>query len=118
MPYPLYNIDPVLKPFVKVICSIERDGPIVSSGPLRVLPDTRVELFVNFCNPQHATSSSGVMTPLGRSFITIRLNQFMDVQTQGNVGFVSVCFAGGSACPFFPVPMHNMTNQLIDLRDV
>ena len=44
------------------------------------------------------------------------MNRFMDVQTQHRVGFVSVCFVGGQAYPFFPVPMHDIANQVIDLR--
>ncbi|GAB3316520.1 helix-turn-helix domain-containing protein [Larkinella ripae] len=118
MAYRFFTIDPRLKPFVKAICALETDAPAVLPPPIRVLPDTCVELFVNFCEPQRVVSANGRAASSGRSFITARLNHFMDVWTAGPVRFVSVCFAEGQAYRFFPVPMHNLANQLIDLGEL
>ncbi|MFC5410995.1 helix-turn-helix domain-containing protein [Larkinella bovis] len=118
MPYQLYDIEPRLRPFVKAICALEDDIVAAPAAPIRVLPDTCVELFINFSPPQQVAYTDGVIASCGRSFITTRLNHFMDVRTPGKVSFVSICFAPGQAYLFFPVPMHELANQLVDLRDL
>ncbi|MBD2753492.1 helix-turn-helix domain-containing protein [Spirosoma validum] len=118
MHYRIYDIDPLLQPFVKVICSVENDSSIGSPAPVRVLPDASVELFVNFCEPQQVAPAGEIASLLSRSFITSRMNKFMTVRTHSQVGFVSVWFFDGSAYPFFPVSMHDVTNQAIDLREL
>lgn len=118
MEYQLYAIDPILRPFIKVICSVDNRSPIIVPNQLRVLPDTCVELFINLCPPQQIATPDGNTPSLSRSFITSRMNSFMDVSTQDNVSFVSVCFASGQAYRFFPVSMHDISNQVINLRDL
>lgn len=118
MPYQLHHIDLLLKPYVRVICSMESSVPIGSMVPMRVLPDTCVELFINFCEPQQIQYTGMATTQPGRSFITSRMSHFMDVRSQGKVGFISVCFTGGNAYSFFSVPMHEMANQVVNLNDV
>lgn len=118
MEYQLYAIDPLLQPFIKVICSVDNRSPVIVPNQIRVLPDTCVELFINLCKPQQIATPDGNMPSLSRSFVTSRMNSFMDVSTQGNVSFVSVCFASGQAYRFFPVSMHDIANQAIDLRDL
>ena len=118
MQYRLYDIDPRLKPFVKVICSVESEPAVVSPVPLRVLPDACVELFVNFGEPQQVVSHTTDTTLPVRSFITSRMSNFMDVKAQRSVNFLSICFYSGRAYPFFQVPMHDLANQLIDLGEL
>ncbi|MBC7891956.1 MAG: helix-turn-helix domain-containing protein [Sphingobacteriaceae bacterium] len=113
----LHEIAPVLRPFVKVICSLEQ-MPGEPSAPVRVLPDTSVELFVNFREPEKLFPPQASTPAPGRSFITSRMNQFMDVETLGSGGFLTVCFHPGQAYPFFPVPMDEVTNQITDLREL
>ena len=115
MQYRLHNIDPVLKPFVKVICSIESESSVDSLESMRVLPDTCVELFINFDKSQKIILPDCSIALPGKSFVTSRMNSFMDVRTLGLVRFVSICFAEGGAYPFFPVSMHDIANQVIDL---
>lgn len=118
MAYRLFDIDPRLTPFVKTICVMDSDTPTLSQPPIRVLPDTCVELFVNFCEPQQVITADGRVASSGRSFITARMNHFMDVRTPGPVRFISVCFAEGHAYRFFPIPMHDLANRLVDLDDI
>lgn len=118
MDYQLYDIDSTLRPFIKVICSVDNRSPIIVPTQLRVLPDTCVELFINLGKPQQIATPDGNTPSLSRSFVTSRMNSFMDVYTQDNVSFVSVCFSSGQAYRFFPVPMHDIANQTINLRDL
>ncbi|WP_460975285.1 helix-turn-helix domain-containing protein [Spirosoma knui] len=113
-----YNIAPLLRPFVREICTVESDTSAVTSDPIRVLPDTCVELFVNTGEPQSIASSVGKIAHVSRSFVTSRMNQFMDVRTFSSVSYVSVCFWSGSAYSFFPVPMQAVANQVVDLQDL
>ncbi|GAB3995530.1 helix-turn-helix domain-containing protein [Spirosoma daeguense] len=118
MDYQLYDIDPVLCPFVSIICSIEHSSPVLGALPVRVLPDTCVELFVNLTKPQQMAWSTGNVPSPSRCFITSRMNRFMDIQSKTDVAFVSVCFCGSLAYRFFPVSMHDVANEVVDLRDL
>lgn len=95
---------PVLKPFVKVVCSI-RFNCVSNEPSLRVLADNCVELFVNYGN-----------TP--RNFVMSRMTGFMDTQMEETTGSIAICFFPGKAYPFFPIPMQELTDQVSDLADV
>ncbi|WP_431213421.1 hypothetical protein ACQ86N_00280 [Puia sp. P3] len=43
----LYNITPSLQPYIRLICTMDCDAD-ADTDHIRVLPDTCVELFVNF----------------------------------------------------------------------
>ena len=55
MQYSEYYIEPSLKPFVKVIWSMENDKAIFDAIPMRILRDTCVELVVHFADPYKTT---------------------------------------------------------------
>ena len=114
----LYSILPELQPYVKVICSMENDSPNTSISPVRVLPDTCVELFVNFNSSQDAlaTVTGKKVFDNSQSFVISRMSNFMDVQMKSKTGFISVCFYPSTAYLFFNLPMKEVADSLTDLH--
>ena len=93
----------------------EHNGCNTSS--FRVLPDTCVELFVNYAGPGQ-TVTGGNMVKHANCFIVSRMSRYMDVQNQEHWGFISVCFHPGAAAHFFPVAMHEVSDMVVGLNDL
>jgi AraC-like DNA-binding protein len=108
----LYTIEPVLQPFIKVICSMESKGPADVMAPFRVLPDTCVELFVNYTDVPLARITGKQNTDTNRSIIVFRMSSFMDVHMQPGSGCIAICFNPGAAYHFFSLPMHEVTDSV------
>ena len=115
----LFNIIPGLQPYIKVICSIEADGPADTNSPFRVLPDTCVELFVNYTDQdQTITVNNNIIVKQPRSFIISRMSRYMDVQGHSWPGCIAICFFPGAAFHFFQIPMNEVSDMMIGLDDL
>lgn len=82
---------------------------------IRVLPDTCVELFFSYTSKPVAIIDSELHH---QSILTSRMSRPMDVQMRKGAGCIAVCFQPGMAYPFFPVPMHVLTNTTVALSEV
>jgi AraC-like DNA-binding protein len=114
----LYDILPRLQPYIKVICSIENNGNGDALSPFRVLPDTCVELFVNYVNAGQMITAGAVTVKQPQSFITSRMSRYMDVHQAEKSGFIAICFLPGAATHFFGHPMNEIANSVIGLTDL
>jgi len=110
----LYDIIPKLQPYIKLICTMDCDEA-ADTFHIRVLPDTCVELFVNYTSSPVAIIGNELHK---RSIITFRMSRHMDVQMRKGAGCLAICFRPGMAYSFFHVPMHILSNTTIALSDV
>lgn len=83
--------------------------------PIRVLPDTCVELFMNYTNTPVAIIGNELHE---RSIITARMSRPVDVQMRKGAGCLAICFHTGMAYQFFQVPMHMLSDKTIALSDL
>ncbi len=81
---------------------------------IRVLPDTCVELFLNYTSKPVAMIDNELHH---QSIITSRMSRPMDVQMRKGAGCLAICFHP-MAYQFFPVPMQALTNNTVALSDV
>nr|WP_068890569.1 helix-turn-helix domain-containing protein [Pedobacter panaciterrae] len=110
----LYNIIPSLQPYIKLICAMDCDED-KDTHHIRVLPDTCVELFVNYTSTPVAIIDNELHK---RSIITFRMSRPMDVQMRKGAGCFAICFYPGMAYKFFQIPMHVLTDTTVSLSDV
>lgn len=82
---------------------------------IRVLPDTCVELFLNYTNAPIATINNEVHH---RSIVTFRMNSYADVQMRKGAGCLAICFYPGMAYRFFNFPMQELANKTLALSDL
>jgi AraC-like DNA-binding protein len=82
---------------------------------IRVLPDTCVELFINYTSAPVAIINNQLYK---RSILTFRMSRPMDVQMRKGTGCLAICFHPGMAYKFFHVPMHVLTNTTTALSDL
>jgi len=97
---------------------MEGGGSDTKPRSFRVLPDTCVELFINFGGQHEHPFQIGEENIRDRSFITSRMSRFMDVVDSGPLGFITLCFFPGKAWPFFGLPMKELSNQVVSLEHI
>lgn len=114
MVFHLHTVIPGLQPYVKSICSMEYNED-EEGASFRVLPDTCVEMFVNYGPHPVARITAADTTEEKGSFITSRMSRYMDVQMHAGSGCIAICFHPGMAYRFFPVGMAEVSNQVCDL---
>jgi AraC-like DNA-binding protein len=111
----VFHIIPQLQPYIREVCIVEfakDDIPYT----IRVLPDTCIELFINFGEMPLADFTNNVAYQ--RSFLTSRMSTYMDVARSAGSRCIAVCFKPGQAYRFFSVPMSELSNKVIELEDL
>jgi len=82
---------------------------------VRVLPDTCVELFVNYTSTPIAIIGDELHK---HSIISFRMSRPMDIQMRKGAGCLAICFYPGMAYKFFHLPMQMLTDTNAALSDV
>lgn len=109
-----YDIIQSLQPYIKLICTMDCDEGADTSS-IRVLPDTCVELFINYTDTPVAIIGDELHK---RSIITFRMSRPMNVQMRKGAGCLAICFYPGMAYKFFQVPMHKLSDTTTALSDL
>jgi len=118
MIYQEYPVSEILKPYVKVIWSMERDSSVFNDPPIHILPDTCVELVVHFGDPFKTMFSDNSTSIQARSFVVAQMKSFMKIQSSGKTGIIAVRFSALGAYHFFDIPMKEIANQEVGLRNL
>lgn len=108
------EVFPELQPYVKLICTMDCDDG-ADTNHIRVLPDTCVELFVNYTSTPLAIIGNELYD---RSIVTSRLSRYSDVQMRKGAGCIAICFYPGEAYRFFNLPMHLLADKTLALSDL
>ena len=110
MLYQEYEIAENLKPYVKVIWSMESDLDVVDGPTTYILPDACVELVFHFGDPYKTTLSDNSISVQAQSFVVAQMKSFMTIQSNGKTGIIAVRFSALGAYHFFGVPMKEIAN--------
>jgi AraC-like DNA-binding protein len=114
MLYQEFQIVEPLRPFVKVIWSLESEQSYAS--PMRILPDSCVELVIHFNQPYKTTFSNGKIEIQPQSFVVAQMKNFIDIEPNGKIGMISIRFSAQGAYHFFGMPMKEVANGIVDLK--
>lgn len=109
-----YDILPVLKPYIRTICTMDCPGDADTSH-IRVLPDICVELFINYTPSPVAIIGNELYKG---SIVSFRTNKPVEVQMRKGAGCIAVCFHPGMAYRFFKIPLHLLSNGTTLLADL
>jgi AraC-like DNA-binding protein len=109
-----YAILPQLQRYVKSICFMDCEGG-ADWNQVRVLPDTCVELFLNYTSTPIAVIDQALYKG---SIACFRLSRPADVQMRKGAGCMAVCFHPGMAYPFFHRPMHLFRDTTVNFFDL
>src|SRR5689334_12787806 len=118
MAYVEYPIDFQLRPYVKVIWSMENEPDEVPDFRMRILPDSCVEMVVHYRNPLVTTFSNGSHALQPTSFVVAQMKSFIELMPSRNYGFISIRFSAEGAYHFFGLPMKEIVNDIVPLQNV
>jgi len=88
---------------------------IADTRHIRVLPDSCVELFINYTQTPVAIIGEELHS---RSIITSRMSRPTDVQMRKGSGCLAICFQAGMAYKFFHLPMHILADNVVALEAI
>jgi AraC-like DNA-binding protein len=113
----LYDIIPVLRPYIKVISSVEKPYS-AEEATFRIIPDTCVEIFFNYSNTAIAKIAGKTKFDSAGSFVASRMSSYTDVNLPPGSGSIAVCFRPGVAFPFFNLPMKELADDNVLLSEL
>lgn len=116
MKYCEYTISAPLRPYVTLIWSMESEGQTDNISPVRILPDTCVELVIHFRKPYVTTFEKGIQNRQPQSFIVGQMKRAFEMEPSGEVGIVAARFSAWGAYHFFAFPLLEVANQFVALE--
>ncbi|HMG34956.1 MAG TPA: AraC family transcriptional regulator [Blastocatellia bacterium] len=93
------------------------EGTAVASDqqPERILPDGCVEVVLNLRAPMQELKPGGEDELQPRHFLVGQMTRPVIIKPTGAVELIGIRFHPGGTYPFFKFPMHETTNQVVDL---
>ena len=116
--YREYPIPTALKPFVKLIWSLECDRSIRDADPERILPDGCVELVFHFRDPFYTAFANQKRHAQPQGFVVGQMNEFIEIAPHGKVGFVAVRFSAQGAYRFLPGSLKRIAGEVVATKDI
>lgn len=105
---------PQLNRFVECFWTLEGDGRSQPVQTERILPDGCVELILNFGDSflQHDADREFVQP---QHFLVGQMTGPILISPTGLVDLIGIRFQPGGTVPFLQLPMHEITDQVIEL---
>lgn len=101
-----------LSSFVECFWTLESDVP--PTQPERILPDGCVELILNF-GARFSQHDDGQLKLQPRSFLVGQMTGPILISPTGPVQLLGIRFHPGGTLPFLRLPLHEITDQVVDL---
>lgn len=114
MRYREFHLKAPLNAVIECLWTLESETEDAVPQTERILPDGCVELILNFGTPflQH-TGDTTRLQP--RNFVAGQLTRPLLIAPTGPVQLIGIRFHPGGTAPFFRLPMHELTNQVVEL---
>lgn len=114
MRYREFKPAPPLNRVVECLWTLESERNDSTACTERILPDGCVELILNFAEPfQQHSSDSALRQPV--NFIVGEMTGPIFISPTGPVQLIGIRFHPGGTKPFFRLPMHEVTDRVIEL---
>lgn len=92
--------------------TLESDAP--PKNPERILPDGCVELILNF-GAEFSEHCEDQCPLQPRNFLVGQMTRPIVISPTGAVQLIGIRFHPGGTSPFFGVPLHEITDQVVEL---
>jgi len=84
----------------------------------KILPDGIVEIVFHFWESFIVYNTKGEKLKQPKGFAISQMQKFIEIESNGNIGFVSVRFYPWGAHHFFDEPIKNFIDNTIDLKHI
>jgi AraC-like DNA-binding protein len=104
-----------LERFVECYWTLENERPDLTSKPEPILPDGCVELILNLGDQFNEHRGDGVKVSQPLYFLVGQMTRPILIAPTGRVRLIGIRFQPGGAFPLLRVPMHELTDGLVEL---
>src|SRR6187549_1400447 len=104
-----------LERFVECYWTLENERPDLTSKPEPILPDGCVEVILNLADNFNEHRGDGVKVSQPMYFLVGQMTRPIFIAPTGRVRLIGIRFQPGGAFPLLRVPMHELTDGLVEL---
>src|ERR1700752_5492455 len=104
-----------LAPFIECFWTLEGDAHLCEQTPQRILPDGCAEIILNFAERFTELGDDSRERLQPRYFLVGQMTHPVMIRPTGLVELIGIRFHPGGTVPFLPLPMHEATDQVIEL---
>lgn len=111
-----HSIPPPLRPYVRLIWSLEGDE--AWNAAERIVPDCIAELVFHWRTPFSIRFAGAQAEPQPRSFVLLQTRRFVEIRPRGASGFVAVRFQPWGVCHFIPGSLAALADRQVAAADL
>lgn len=102
-----------LDPYVQLVWMMESEHEDDHAPKSLIVPDGIVEIVFHYGDPWITTVAGGKSMVQPRSFAVSQMRQYIEIESNGRTGFVSVRFYPWGAYQFFDKPVHSFLDDTV-----
>lgn len=102
---------PELTPYVQLVWMMESEHADDNAPKSLIVPDGIVEIVFHYGDPWITTVAGGESMVQPRSFAVSQMRKYIEIESNGRTGFVSVRFYPWGAYHFFARPVHSFLDD-------
>jgi AraC-like DNA-binding protein len=116
MNYTEYKPNDKLSEYIQLIWIAESESTADYYPKEKVLPDGIVEIVFHFADPFFTYNAKGVKAKQPKGFAISQMKNFIEIESNGAIGFVSVRFYPWGAHHFFDKPVSSFLDDTVDIK--
>ncbi len=102
-----------LAPYVQLVWMMESERENDHAPRSLIVPDGIVEIVFHYGDPWITTVAGGKSMVQPRSFAVSQMRKYIEIESNGRTGFVSVRFYPWGAYHFFDIPVHSFLDDTV-----
>ena len=102
-----------LAPYVQLVWMMESEHEDDYAPKSLIVPDGIVEIVFHYGDPWITTVAGGKSMVQPRSFAISQMRKYIEIESNGRTGFVSVRFYPWGAYHFFDLPVHSFLDDTV-----
>ena len=107
-----------LADYIQLIWILESETADEVYPKERILPDGIIEMVFHYKDPFITHLANGDQVKQSQSFAISQMREFIELESDGEMGFISVRFFPWGAYHFFSTPIKDFIDNSIDLTEV
>lgn len=115
MKYTEFKPNEILSDYIQLIWIAESESATENYPKEKILPDGIVEIVFHFADPFVTYNTQGEKKKQSKGFAISQMKNFVEIESDGIIGFVSVRFYPWGANHFFDTPISGFLDDSIDI---
>lgn len=105
-----------LSDYIQLIWLAESESESDTYAREKIMPDGIIEIVFHFGEPFFTYNNNGIKLKQPKAFAISQLRKFIEIESDGSIGLVSIRFYPWGAHHFFNLPIGKFLDNTIDLK--